>query len=113
MLNRRKAAIHARLMVCTGIIVSPAIMDRIFGNYFGIETRIGEDEIRLSPILSNLVAESLLAGLAIWDRKSIATRHVFALMLGLVVVIHWTSFAIYSTQIGEALAVGFLAIPFP
>jgi len=113
MLNRKKAAIHARYMVCTGIVVSPAIFDRLFSNYLGIEARVGEDGIRLAMILALLAAELLLAGLVLWDRKSIGTRRVFALMLGVVVVVHWIPFVIYRTQIAEAIAVGFLSLPLP
>ena len=109
--NRRQAQIHARYMVCTGIVVLPAILDRIFNFYGGLGAAPGE--IPLSLILSLVVAEGLLAGLMIWDWKSGNSPAIFARMLVLFVGVHWFPFVVYDTGLGRVIGTGFMGLPIP
>jgi len=97
MVNRRRPAIHARYMVCTAFPLFTPVTDRLIFNYFPslVSAVPVLDGNPLVQVVGFLLADLLLAALAIWDLRVNKRKDVFPIALGLMGAYHVSVLTVY------------------
>ena len=109
---KKDALTHARYMFCTIFPMFTPITDRIIYNNFRplveFAPTIGGSPV--VPFYGFLLANIILAGLAIWDWKSNKRKDVFPIVLGMLILYHLSVFTFHLIPAWERFGVWFLAL---
>lgn len=94
---RKHSLTHARYMFCTIFPMFTPITDRIIYNYFRplVEFAPTIDGSPIVPFFGFLLANLIVAGLAIWDWKSNKRKDVFPVILGMLILYHISVFTFH------------------
>ena len=115
MKSRKTPLIHARYMVCTGIVFFPAIFDRIsMGQLLSpsaIEMLPVLGENPLPVVFSYSMVFVVLLGLAVWDRPGKKGEHVFVRMVGIFAFIYAVPFLLFNIPIWKSIAAWYISLP--
>jgi hypothetical protein len=112
---RRDAQVHARWMVCTMFPIVTPVTDRLIGGHF--QSLIAfVPQIDGSPILPAagfLLADLVLAAMAVWDWRVNRRFGVFPVALGALLVYHVGALTLHRVPLWNAFCVWFLGLPLP
>jgi hypothetical protein len=111
--HRRRPAPHARWMVCTIFPLFTPVTDRLFGRYLPeivpLVPRI--DGSPVLPVAGFLLADLVLAGLALWDWRAHRRADVFPAALGVLLLYHVSVLTFHRIPAWQAFAAWFVALP--
>jgi len=110
--HKKDSLTHARYMFCTIFPMFTPITDRIIYNYFRplVEFAPTIDGSPIVPFFGFMLANIIVAGLAIWDWKSNNRKDVFPKVLGMLVLYHITVFTFHLIPAWRAFGEWFLRI---
>ena len=115
MRSSRARVIHARYMICTGIVFIPAIFDRVF-TFYVLSTaaqdmlpRLGHTPV--TSLLSFATVGVILTGLAVWDWLGQQRVHVFAWMFCTFAVFYLVPFVLIRFPMWKSLLQWYLSMP--
>lgn len=112
MVNRRQPAVHARFIVSTLFPLFTPVTDRLIGRFMPWVARLVPtlDGSPLVQVAGFLLADAILAALAVWDWRA-NNRRVFAVALGLVVVYQTTVLTFHRFAFWQAFGAWYMALP--
>lgn len=113
--NRRNPVIHARFMICTALVMIPAIFDRIM-IFFLLPPEQAQflPDIGGFPLYSMItfgIMDTILVFLIAWDWKSRKRLNVFPVVLGAWVVCQWLTFNVHKTDGWRSITEWYLRLP--
>jgi len=111
--HRRSPGTHARYMIATIFPLFTPVTDRLIGRYVPSMIPV-VPRIEGSPILpfaGFLLADILLAGLAIWDWRVNRRRDVFPIALVMVVLYHVSVMTLHRASFWKAFGLWFASLP--
>jgi hypothetical protein len=110
---RRRPATHARYMIATIFPLLTPVTDRLIGRYvpsmIPLVPRIEGSPIL--PVAGFLLAEVLLAGLAIWDWRVNRRKDVFPIALVMFVLYHLAVMNFHRAPFWKAFGLWFASLP--
>jgi hypothetical protein len=110
-LFRRRAAVHARFMVCTVFPLFTPVTDRLIGRYapslVPLVPRI--DGTPILPAAGFALADAMLLALSIWDWRA-NRRAIFPVALALLLVYHWSVLTFHEMPFWRKVGEWFLAL---
>jgi uncharacterized membrane protein len=104
--HRRTPAIHARYMLCTALAVLDPIVARILFNSLGTD-------YPWTQVATFGMADAILLGLMLKDRREGNGLRVFPFMLAVFVATQIPAFFLYKMSVWRAFTAGFAALPLP
>ena len=111
--HRRRPATHARYMIATIFPLLTPVTDRLIGRYvpsvIPLVPRIEGSPI--VPVAGFLLAEVLLAGLAIWDWRVNRRKDVFPIALVMFVLYHLAVMNFHRAPFWKAFGLWFASLP--
>jgi hypothetical protein len=112
---RRDAQVHARWMVCTVFPIVTPVTDRLIGAHFPelvpLVPRI--DGSPILPAAGFLLADAVVAMLALWDWRANRRLGVFPVALAVLIAYHVGTLSLHRVPAWNAFCVWFLALPLP
>ena len=113
--ERKSSPLHARYMVCTGIVFIPAIFDRVFLHHVlssaTLEVLPTLGGIPFTTLLSYLMVAFIMVGLAAWDRRSRIGAFVFPKMAGVFAVIYVVPFLLIDSPTWKTIIAAYTSLP--
>jgi hypothetical protein len=110
---RRQPSTHARYMIATIFPLFTPVTDRLIArnvpSLVPIVPRI--DGSPILPVAGFLLADALLAGLAVWDWRANRRKDVFPLALALLVVYHVSVMTLHQAAFWKSFALWFAGLP--
>ena len=115
MKSRKAPALHARYMVCTGLVLIPAIFDRVFSQYLLSQTALdalpalGGTPLTVLP--SYAMVFLIFTCLALWDRSAKKDEQAFSLMGVVFTLIYVLPFLLIQTPFWKGFLVWYVSLP--
>lgn len=111
--HRRDPGTHARYMIATIFPLFTPVTDRLIGRYapsiIPLVPRIGGSPIL--PVAGFLLADVLLAGLALWDWRVNRRKDVFPIALVMLVLYHVSVMTLHRASSWKAFSLWFASLP--
>jgi len=111
--HRSRPTIHARYMIATLFPLFTPVTDRLIGRYvpsmIPLVPRIAGSPIL--PVAGFLLADGLLAGLAIWDWRVNRRRDAFPVALIMLVLYHVSVMTLHRAAFWKAFGLWFASLP--
>jgi hypothetical protein len=110
--HRRQPAVHGRYMLCTIFPLFTPVTDRLFGAHLPwvvpLVPRI--DGVAVLPVAGFVIANVLLAGLAVWDWRT-SRRAVFPVALGVLLLFHLSVLTFHRLPVWRSFGEWFVSLP--
>lgn len=112
--ERKSTPIHARYMVCTGIVFIPAIFDRVFQHLLpsaALEAFPTLGGIPFTGLPTYFIVGIIMVGLAVWDRRSRVSTSVFTTMACAFAAVYVVPFLLIDSPTWKSIIAAYIALP--
>jgi uncharacterized membrane protein YozB (DUF420 family) len=111
--HRRAPATHARYMIATVFPLFTPVTDRLIARFArGIVPLVPRiEDSPVLPFAGFLLADVLLAGLALWDWKTHRRKDVFPRALAVLILYHVSVMTLHRAALWKSFALWFASLP--